>query len=123
MTDIQVEVKTTIRLLHPKQVAVTVDFASRDIGMTQGVTLSQGPHILAQYRPGTSHRKMALEITVKALTEAFTTCVEERDDWTPQTLGAVLTEVLERKGCQLWDGQNIWEYAPDDEVTWGKYGA
>jgi len=122
MTDIQVEVKTTIRLLHPKQVAVTVDFASRDIGMTQGTTLRMGSHTLAQYRPGTKYRKRALEIAVNALTEAFTTCVEVEHNWDPDTLAAVLAEVLERD-CYPWDGQNIWEWAQDDDETWGPYRA
>lgn len=88
---------------------VAVEFASRDIGFTQGTTLGFNGVVLAQYRPGTLHWDRALDIAQDIVKQAF-----ERvwaTEWWASSLTASLADalqaVMKEQNCLPWDGNDL----------------
>jgi hypothetical protein len=115
--EIETEVKTTITLRCLTVATLHVNFATRDIGCTQGTTLHRGGHLLAQYRPGTKHPASALEIAVDALKAAYAACIIKTGTWELRQLRDALADALRDTYARPWDGEDIEWGGPDDVDT------
>ena len=88
------------------------DFASRDIGETQGTTIGYHGTVIARYRPGTRYWDRALEIAADVLREAFDQIGVTGSLWETGSFASVLAGVLEEKQCTVWNGDDLdggWE--------------
>ncbi|MFD5564496.1 hypothetical protein [Kitasatospora griseola] len=94
-----------IRLSEHEQALYTVDFTSRDIGCTQGTTLTLGGRTIAQYQPGTRHWDTALETAEHLVAKAAERAVARNRFFDLFTFCTELTAVVaEDRHCTPWDG-------------------
>jgi hypothetical protein len=89
----------------PDATPYVFEFDSRDIGMTQGTTITRRGRIVARYRPGTRHWSTALEVAQKVLEKTF----EKSGPDGPVNMGVftlLIEEVLRAEGCMPWNGSD-----------------
>lgn len=97
-----IEVRT-----HPDRQPDIFDFASRDIGATQGTTVCYGGAILAHFRPGTRWWDRAMEVTEELIARAMERVVRPDGSWDFQEFYEAFTAALQEDRCTPWDGEDV----------------
>lgn len=99
------EVKHLITIKH-RDLQISFEFESYDIGCTQGTTLSLGDTLLVQYRPGTSHWDRALEIAQEVLVRAVKIALDEEAGLSALSLRRAAVKAVEQQQyARLWNGE------------------
>jgi hypothetical protein len=88
-------------------------FQSRDVGFTQGTTISYGETVVAQYKPGTRHWSTALDLAEQVLAKAMERVVSSVGGWHLDEFTEAVTAVLAEEKCQPWGGKD-----PVSEESW-----
>jgi hypothetical protein len=115
----EVAVRHVITVKHPHQAALSFEFESHDIGLTQGSTLRFGGKAIATYRPGTKHWQHALDIAVEILKATVEIALTRR----MEIDAAAKVAVEEHRYASPWDGADSWCNNSDfdiDEVLFGR---
>ncbi len=114
MGEITARAVTIIDVVDGDDVLDQVIFETRDIGCTQGTTLSvecdSVAQVVAQYRPGTRHEHRALEIALRLVAKAAVTLRRDcgRPLWDEGEWRQHLAAAMEGAHCVPWDGDDPW---------------
>lgn len=83
------------------------DFQSRDIGCTQGTTISHEGRVVAHYQPGTRHWDRALETAEQLLAAAFERLDSADGNWDWEPFQEAFQAAMVADHCTPWDGCKI----------------
>jgi hypothetical protein len=106
--DITTSVSYSINVHSNQNVgAARFGFASRDIGCTQGTTLTYNSVVIARFRPGTRYWDRALESAQEALKTVFERLEATGALWDMDAFNRTLQAVLTEQQCLPWDGNDL----------------